>query len=121
MTIENYHGREQSHIKHLFLTDYLRTAAYKILQGRSPKFNFVDAFAGPWKVSDSDYSDAFFFKQWGGARPKSGGRLLDGEELNGFPWHVVPPGILESLRRPASNLPRRNRHGRESSRIGRSS
>ena len=64
---------------------------------------------------------AFFFKQWGGARPKSGGRLLDGEELNGFPWHVVPPGILESLRRPASNLPRRNRHGRESSRIGRSS
>ncbi len=28
---------------------------------------------------------AFFFKQWGGARPKSGGRLLDGEEWNGFP------------------------------------
>ena len=30
---------------------------------------------------------AFFFKQWGGARPKSGGRLLDGEEWNGFPTH----------------------------------
>jgi protein gp37 len=29
---------------------------------------------------------AFFFKQWGGPRPKSGGRLLDGEEWNGFPW-----------------------------------
>lgn len=30
---------------------------------------------------------AFFFKQWGGARPKSGGRLLDGQEWNGFPAH----------------------------------
>lgn len=40
---------------------------------------------------------AFFFKQWGGARPKSGGRLLDGEEWNGFPTHVVPPKILEKI------------------------
>jgi protein gp37 len=28
---------------------------------------------------------AFFFKQWGGLRPKSGGRLLDGREWNQFP------------------------------------
>jgi protein gp37 len=28
---------------------------------------------------------AFFFKQWGGLRPKSGGRLLDGLEWNEFP------------------------------------
>jgi protein gp37 len=28
---------------------------------------------------------AFFFKQVGGARPKSGGRLLDGQEWNQFP------------------------------------
>ena len=27
----------------------------------------------------------FFFKQWGGPRPKSGGRVLDGEEWNQFP------------------------------------
>lgn len=40
---------------------------------------------------------AFFFKQWGGARPKSGGRLLDGEEWNGFPWQIVPKPILETL------------------------
>jgi len=40
---------------------------------------------------------AFFFKQWGGARPKSGGRILDGEEWNGFPWQVVPPSILAEL------------------------
>lgn len=28
---------------------------------------------------------AFFFKQWGGLRPKSGGRLLEGREWNQFP------------------------------------
>ena len=27
----------------------------------------------------------FFFKQWGGIRPKSGGRILDGQEWNEFP------------------------------------
>lgn len=31
---------------------------------------------------------AFFFKQWGGIRPKSGGRLLRGREWNQYP--VVP-------------------------------
>ncbi len=41
---------------------------------------------------------AFFFKQWGGARPKSGGRLLDGEEWNGFPTEIVPERILSELR-----------------------
>jgi len=29
---------------------------------------------------------AFFFKQWGGIRPKSGGRKLDGRE-----WSQYPP------------------------------
>jgi protein gp37 len=28
---------------------------------------------------------AFFFKQWGGLRPKSGGRELDGQEYSDFP------------------------------------
>ncbi len=60
MIPNSYRGREQSYIKHQFLTRYLQTAAYKILQGRSPIFNFVDAFAGPWRVSDEDYSDASF-------------------------------------------------------------
>ena len=27
----------------------------------------------------------FFFKQWGGVRPKSGGRMLEGLEYNGMP------------------------------------
>jgi protein gp37 len=43
------------------------------------------------------YNVAFFFKQWGGARPKSGGRLLEGREWNGFPLQVVPKHILNRL------------------------
>jgi protein gp37 len=31
------------------------------------------------------YGTAFFFKQWGGKTPKSGGRDLDGREWNEFP------------------------------------
>jgi protein gp37 len=34
---------------------------------------------------------AFFFKQWGGIRPKSGGRLLQGREWNQYPQiNMVP-------------------------------
>ena len=40
---------------------------------------------------------AFFFKQWGGPRPKAGGRELDGREWNGFPLHVVPQSIVAQL------------------------
>ena len=38
---------------------------------------------------------AFFFKQWGGPRPKSGGRLLDGREWNEMPRAAVqgPTGL----------------------------
>lgn len=32
-----------------------------------------------------DQNVVFFFKQWGGPRPKSGGRELDGQEWNQFP------------------------------------
>jgi protein gp37 len=32
-----------------------------------------------------EFGVAFFFKQWGGVRPKSGGRLLDGREWNQYP------------------------------------
>lgn len=32
---------------------------------------------------------AFFFKQWGGIRPKTGGRDLDGREWNELPVHVA--------------------------------
>jgi protein gp37 len=39
---------------------------------------------------------AFFFKQWGGRSPKSGGRLLEGKEWNQFPATLsASPGQYE--------------------------
>jgi protein gp37 len=36
---------------------------------------------------------AFFFKQWGGVRPKSGGRLLRGREWNQYPRVLTNPSM----------------------------
>ncbi len=36
---------------------------------------------------------AFFFKQWGGLRPKTGGRQLDGREWSQFPQSTVSVNI----------------------------
>jgi len=42
---------------------------------------------------------AFFFKQWGGTRPKSGGRLLRGREWNDYPIvNRSKPLVASSLR-----------------------
>ncbi len=49
---------------------------------------------------------AFFFKQWGGLRPKSGGRELDGREWNEWPAFVAAD------RSPDLDAARRNAHGR---------
>jgi len=47
------------------------------------------AMAEEWALEIRDQCTrdkvAFFFKQWGGARPKSGGRLLKGREWNEYP------------------------------------
>ena len=37
---------------------------------------------------------AFFFKQWGGIRPKSGGRLLRGREWNQYPSKPMPKHVV---------------------------
>ncbi len=42
------------------------------------------------KCLDEDV--AFFFKQWGGMRPKSGGRMLDGRE-----WNEMPPSVVVGI------------------------
>jgi protein gp37 len=41
---------------------------------------------------------AFFFKQWGGRSPKSGGRLLEGKEWNQFPATLRPASRQFELR-----------------------
>ncbi len=65
----------------------LAGVAWAIVGGESgPKARRMERL---WAIELRDSCRAagvsFFFKQWGGIRPKSGGRLLDGEEWNQFP------------------------------------
>jgi protein gp37 len=46
---------------------------------------------------------AFFFKQWGGKNPKSGGRELDGIEWNQYPTMLSQKGSFESPRYSTSS------------------
>ena len=73
--------------------------AWAIVGGESgPKARpMLPEWATELRIACEQYGVAFFFKQWGGARPKSGGRLLEGEEWNGFPWKIVPEAIMEEL------------------------
>ena len=73
--------------------------AWAIVGGESgPKARPMQAeWAREIRQSCDRHGTAFFFKQWGGPRPKSGGRVLDGEEWNGFPLHVVPERILAEI------------------------
>mgnify|MGYP002620461498 CR=1 FL=1 len=84
----------------------LRGIAWAIVGGESgPK---ARPMAEDWvkELRDTCARDevAFFFKQWGGPRPKSGGRLLDGEEWNGFPWQIVPQSIIHQMRYGGENI-----------------
>lgn len=77
----------------------LQGIAWAIVGGESgPRARPMDGrWATELRLACEKHATAFFFKQWGGARPKSGGRTLDGEEWNGFPTHVVPDRILAEL------------------------
>jgi protein gp37 len=46
-----------------------------------------------------DAGAAFWHKQWGGPRPESGGRIVDGVEHNGMPDHIdgAMPEVTERL------------------------
>ena len=75
----------------------LTGVAWAIVGGESgPGARPMEAsWATELRIACLRYNVAFFFKQWGGARPKSGGRLLEGEEWNGFPWQIVPAAIQQ--------------------------
>ena len=73
--------------------------AWAIVGGESgPRARPMDpAWATELRLVCEHFGVAFFFKQWGGPRPKSGGRLLEGEEWNGFPWQIVPESIITEI------------------------
>ena len=72
--------------------------AWAIVGGESgPKARpMAPSWATELRDRCEDAGVAFFFKQWGGSRPKSGGRLLEDREWNGFPWQIVPEDISTS-------------------------
>ncbi len=60
-TPKNYHGREQAWVKHNLLKSYLQklvliigASAKQVGQVRKVQICYVDCFAGPWSVDDSD-------------------------------------------------------------------
>ena len=79
--------------------------AWAIVGGESgPRARRMEsAWATELRLARNRYWIAFFFKQWGGPRPKSGGRRLEGEEWNGFPWQIVPDTIMAELRGKSTN------------------
>lgn len=99
-------GSKKSRIRHLQETPAgVRFISIEPLIGPMGKLNFtgidwviVGGESGPgarpmdieWvrEVRDQclESGVAFFFKQWGGPRPKSGGRELDGREWSQFPY-----------------------------------
>jgi protein gp37 len=98
-------GRRKSRIRHLqetpagvrFLSIEPLIAAVGLLDLDGIDWVIVGGESGPraremhpeWVRNIRDQCQqsgvAFFFKQWGGLRPKSGGRELDGREWNQFP------------------------------------
>ena len=83
----------------------LTDIAWAIVDGESgPRARPMEsARATELRLARNRYWIAFFFKQWGGPRPKSGGRLLEDEEWNGFPWQIVPDTIMAELREKSTN------------------
>jgi protein gp37 len=106
-------GSKKSRIRHLQETPAgVRFLSVEPLIGPVGKLNLtgidwviVGGESGPssremkleWarEVRDQCYENgvAFFFKQWGGLRPKSGGRNLDGRKWSQFP-NVSTPCVV---------------------------
>lgn len=59
---EDYVGRGQTYVKHLFLREYLIELAFKVLQAPNakPDFLYVDGFSGPWRNNVEKLTDTSF-------------------------------------------------------------
>src|SRR5215204_781379 len=55
----DYRGREQTYVKHVFLNHYLERVAWVTLANNRgwQEFVYIDGFAGPWRVSSEDSRD----------------------------------------------------------------
>jgi three-Cys-motif partner protein len=59
VAFEDYQGREQSYVKHVFLERYLETLVHKTAS-RYAHIVYVDGFAGPWQSANEQFQDTSF-------------------------------------------------------------
>jgi three-Cys-motif partner protein len=59
VSLEDYTGREQSYVKHVFLESYLEVLVHKTASVY-PHIVYVDGFAGPWQSANEKFEDTSF-------------------------------------------------------------
>jgi three-Cys-motif partner protein len=59
IAFQNYVGREQSYVKHVFLEGYLERLVHKVASAYS-HIVYIDGFAGPWQSANEDFQDTSF-------------------------------------------------------------
>lgn len=59
VSLEDYVGREQSYVKHVFLESYLEALVHKTAS-TYPHIVYVDGFAGPWRSANEKFEDTSF-------------------------------------------------------------
>src|SRR5260221_8805341 len=59
VSLDDYAGREQSYVKHVFLESYLEVLVHKTASV-FPQIVYVDGFAGPWQSADEKLGDTSF-------------------------------------------------------------
>src|SRR6266404_5563224 len=59
VAIDDYRGREQAYVKHVFLERYLERLVHKTAS-RYPHVVYVDGFAGPWQSANEQFQDTSF-------------------------------------------------------------
>jgi three-Cys-motif partner protein len=59
VALEDYAGREQAYVKHIFLERYLEALFFKIATVYD-EIAYVDGFAGPWQSASEQYEDTSF-------------------------------------------------------------
>lgn len=59
VAIQDYQGREQAYVKHVFLERYLERLVHKTAS-RYDHVVYVDGFAGPWQSANESFQDTSF-------------------------------------------------------------
>jgi three-Cys-motif partner protein len=59
VAIQDYQGREQSYVKHVFLERYLERLVHKTASSYD-HIVYVDGFAGPWQSASERFQDTSF-------------------------------------------------------------